>query len=124
MPPQSEYRESGGLEIAPSKGQMQLPYDLPAETPGIREAPALPRNDHDAVWALGLAVAAIPMLYFLGMGLIVAVVSLMLVRTARRNIARSGGTLGGEGLVSTAVTLDLACFGLFAIMVVVAVLLY
>ena len=75
-------------------------------------APA-PRTDGTATAALILAIAS-----FVVCPVIPAVISLVLIPSSRRNIAASGGAVGGEGLLAAAKIVSLINLGLAAVALV------
>ena len=82
--------------------------------PGHRQGPQ--RTDSKAIIALVLACAS-----FILFPLIPAIVALVLASSAKRDIAASGGRLGGEGLVTAAKVISWINIGLSVLFVVILV---
>lgn len=81
-----------------------------------------PRNSGSAVTALVLAIAS-----FVVCPLIPAVIALFIASSAKKEIANSGGTVGGEGLVSAArviawinIGISVALIVLFVVIAIIA----
>jgi hypothetical protein len=100
----------------PQYGQPQSGSGAPGGPPGYGYGYGYPparRTDDTAVWALILAIGA-----YVICPVVPAIVALVLCSSAERNIAASGGTLGGDGLVKAARILSWIHLALAALAVV------
>ena len=106
-PPPGGYSPPG---YQPSAGGYPPPYPMP------------PRNSGKAIAILVLGVAGLVFTCTSGFGVIAAIVALALAPGANREIAASGGTLTGEGLIKAGVICSWIAVGLTALGILVLVL--
>ena len=87
----------GGYGPGPGPGGYGPPPGAPGPYGPYGYGPVAPRNSGTAIAALVVAIAS-----FVVCPLIPAIIALVLARNARNEIANSGGTVTGEGLVTAA----------------------
>ena len=76
-------------------------------------------TDGTAVAVLVLGIVSLLMLFCYGLGFIPAIVALCLAPGSRRNIERSQGKLGGEGMVKAGAICSWVTLGIVALFVLV-----
>jgi hypothetical protein len=92
------------------------PYGQPGYAP--YGAPPVTTSSK-ATSVLVLGIVSLVMLFTCGLGFVTAVIALVMVPGARREIAESGGRLAGESQVRTGAILSWVTLGLTALAVVV-----
>ena len=111
----------------PRYGQSPASYGYPAPTGAYGPQPYYgPSTSGKATTVLVLGIVGLVLMFMCGLGFIVAIVTLILVPGARREIAESGGRLTGEsqikaGKIMSWITIGLTALGIVVFVVVIAV---
>jgi hypothetical protein len=111
----------------PTYGQQPPQYGYPAPAGSYGAQPYYgPKTSGKATTVMVLGILSVVLMFMCGLGFILAIVALVMVPGARREIAESGGQLTGDGQVKAGkilswITLGLTAVGIVAVVAIIIV---